>query len=248
MNDLQEKLNQKLNVNKGITIDEIRSIVQGEIKTIIEHLNKLTLIVSTIDNKVSKLASPVTVNTPTNTVNTNTPTSTKYNLEVLGNDKLMIPDNVQTMISDMATFRKITDIVYHQKMNFKTFKSSWYDKAKEMNISIKKVVSSVKSKDIWEALEKGWNTSASTSKDVTNQITLKETLIEAGIKIEKLNKVVELFSDIVESSMFTNRTLNHNAWKVVAKELNIDFSKLNANMESKVRLFMSEALYNNLGK
>jgi hypothetical protein len=237
--ELASKL-MKVTSGKGITTDDIKSVVQSELKTIIEHLNKLTLIVSQIDNKVSKLSIPqATIPTTTN----------KQKLEVAEttNDKFIITDKVKELISDIDKFQAVVNKVYHGQISFEAFKSNIYSSLKDMGIDSRRVIPGTKSKEIWSLIESSWKKPV--LKDVTPRVTLAQELTDNGVSLKNIESVCSQFQGAIESGMFNaDGSLIHECWKIVSNELDINFSKLPANMESKVRLYVSTTLRNNMNK
>lgn len=232
---------------KGITIEEIKMVIAEEVKSMISLLNKQTLILSTIDNRLAGIEKrlennkpAITTTTATTTVSTTTPKPTMTG-------KYELPVKASQLISNTVDFVAIADLIYHKDISFDTFKASWIDKAKELGKSIKSIIPSVKSKEVWEAVEKGFSSQATTKVlDKTNQVTLTQTLFDAGINLDKLNKGLEQFKSLLEPDMFTeSKFLTLDNYRYILSRLDINIrDNAPCNTDSNLRKYVSEVLYN----
>lgn len=222
MNSLAEKLQSK----KGITIEDITSVVNRVIAPLMEKLDKVIMLLSIVDNKLS-----------TNKVSSPSPSPSPGGF--------VLCEKARTLLNDASSFIKIANKIYHAAMAFEAFKSNMYTSMKENGIDVRKVIPSLKSKEVWKAIEEQWEKPTKKVLDVTPIITLTDTLKESGVDMKKVKEVIEYFSDLVEPEMFSDSgILNHEEWKTISKETGIDYSKKNANLESKVRSYISSLLKN----
>lgn len=230
---------------KGVTIDEVKMVIQEEMKSMISLLNKQTLILSTIDNRLAgiekRLEKAQSTTTTAATVTTTTPTAKK---PVTG--KYELPAGAAKLIANVSDFVAIADLVYHSAISFDTFRASWTDKAKDLGKSIKSIIPSIKSKEIWGSIEKGFSSPTTKVLDKTNTVTLHQTLIDAGINLDKLNKGLEQFIPLLESDMFTeSHFLTLDNYRYILSRLDISIKEsAPCNTDSNLRKYVSEVLFN----
>ncbi len=108
-----------------------------------------------------------------------------------------------------------------------------------------------KSKEIWEAIEKGFSSPVpNKTVDKTNTITLHQTLADAGINLDKLNKGLEQFIPLLEPDMFTeSRYLTLDNYRYILSRLDITIrDNAPCNTDSNLRKYVSEILYNAMTK
>lgn len=232
----------------GLTSEEVKAIIENALKNVNSQLNKLTMIISTVDNKLSSIKAMLDNNKATTTMVK--PAETKVTTPVIAG-KYEIPASVSKLLKSVTDFQTVTDMVYHPAISYSTFKNSFTEKAKELGKDIRGIIPSLKSKEVWALIETHWGSATATAKkpalvDKTEAITLSETLQDAGINLERLNKGLKQFEPVVDAEMFTDsKYLTLDNYRYILSQLGITIrDTAPCNTDAQLRKYISELMYN----